>query len=191
MPYSANTFDDILRQHLAIINPNSILDVGAGAGKNGNLIRNSGYSGILDCLEPTESYVTEFNLSTIYNTIYPYSIENFVDHVPKFQYDLVIFGDVLEHVFRSKVIDYLDYFLYKSKWIIVIWPNNMSQDNWGNNPYEIHKSNFKIDDLTQKFDVNFYFKKFLSYNNNHSEYTDVYLNYAIIKGYLTPIHNSI
>lgn len=191
MPHSANSFDHILQEHVIKLNPNTILDVGAGSGKNGKLIRQTGYDKSLECLEPTPQYVTEFNLPSIYNKVHPYNISQFVDTVYKFQYDLVVFGDVLEHLFRSQVIDYLDYFLYKSKWIIVIWPSNMPQDDYGNNPYEIHKSNFTLNDLSEKFDVQYYLKNFVYYNYNDPNLSDAYLNYAVIKGYLTPINQSI
>lgn len=191
MPHSANSFDHILQDHVVNLKPNSILDIGAGSGKNGKLIKQTGYTGKLDCLEPTAKYISEFNLTDIYNTVYPYNISKFVDEVYKFEYDLVVCGDVLEHLFRSQVIDYIDYFLYKCKWMIVIWPNNMPQDDYGNNPYEIHKSNFTINDLTQKFEVNYYLKNFAYYNWGDSNLSDAYLNYTVIKGYLTPKNVSL
>lgn len=191
MPYSSNAFDNLLKEHITKLNPQTILDVGAGAGKNGKLVRDTGYTHTLDCIEPTEGYITEYNLNTIYNTIYPTTLEDFISTKYKFQYDVVIFGDVLEHMFRSKVIDYLDYFLYKSKWIIIIWPNNMPQDDWGGNPYEIHKSNFKISDITEKFDVHFYLKNFAYYNHGNSTFSDAYMNYSVLRGYLTPTYESL
>ena len=191
MPHSATTFDSILQDHVRNIKPTSILDVGAGAGKNGKLIRNLGYTGNLECIEPTSSYITDFNLKSVYDTVHHTDLKTFIDTQYKFQYDLVIFGDVLEHLFRSTVIDYLDYFLYKSKWIIIIWPTNMPQNDVGNNKYEIHKSNFKINDLTEKFDVQFYLKNFLSYICNNSSFNAQCIHYTVLKGYTTPIHESL
>lgn len=190
MPHSAKTFDHILTEHIKKLNPNTILDVGAGSGKYGKLCKDIGFTNI-DCLEPTANYITDYNLQDIYKTIYPYNVLEFITHKHKFQYDVVIFGDVLEHLFRSQVIDILDYFLYKSKWIIVIWPNNMPQDDYGNNPYEIHKSNFTINDLSQHFNIQFYLQNFAYYNWNDSNLTDAYLNYSVIKGYLTARNQSI
>jgi SAM-dependent methyltransferase len=191
MPHSATTFDHILQDHVRNINPTSILDVGAGAGKNGRLIREMGYKGTLECLEPTKEYIQNYNLKNLYDVVHEANIDTFMDTQFKFQYDLVIFGDVLEHLFHSRVIDVLDYFLYKSKWIIIIWPTNMPQDDWGNNPYEIHKSNFKIADLAQKFDVQFYLKNFLSYLNNNSNHNAQCIHYTVLKGYTTTIHQSL
>jgi hypothetical protein len=67
----------------------------------------------------------------------------------------------------------------------------MPQDAYGNNPYEIHKSNFSLNDLTSRFDVQYYLKNFAYYNYNDPNLTDAFLNYAIIKGYLTPKKSSI
>lgn len=191
MPHSATNFDSILQDHVRNIKPTSILDVGAGAGKNGKLIRDLGYSGVLECIEPTGSYITDFNLENLYDTVHHADLTTFIDTQYKFQYDLVIFGDVLEHLFRSTVIDYLDYFLYRSKWIIMVWPINMPQYDYENNKYEIHKSNFKINDLTEKFDVQFYLKNFLSYQSDDSNHNAQCINYTVLKGYTTPINESL
>jgi trans-aconitate methyltransferase len=191
MPYSANSFDNILVDHINNLNPTSVIDIGTGSGKNGSLLRATGYKNKLEGIEPTESYRTEFKLDTIYDKIYPYNIKQFMDIEFSFKYDVAIFGDVLEHLFRSEAIDTLDYFLYKCNWIIVVWPNNMPQDAYGNNPYEIHKSNFSLNDLTSRFDVQYYLKNFAYYNYNDPTLTDAFLNYTIIKGYLTPRKASI
>lgn len=191
MPYSSIAFDNFLVDHIFRLKPSKILDVGVGSGKNGHLIRNSGYTGILDAIEPTQSYIKEFNLINTYNTIFPVSLQDFIKTEYKFKYDVAIFGDVLEHLFRSEVIDYLDYFLYKCKWVIICWPNNMAQDDYGGNPYEIHKCNFNINDLTQKFDVQYYVKNFCYYNDNDPNLSDAFLNYAVIKGHLTPRNETI
>jgi hypothetical protein len=67
----------------------------------------------------------------------------------------------------------------------------MAQDDYGGNSYEIHKSNFNINDLTQKFDVQYYVKNFCYYNDNNSNLSDAFLNYSVIKGYLTPRNETI
>ena len=143
MPHSSSAFDHILLDHIKQINPSTILDVGVGAGKYGSIIKNSGFAGQIDGIEPTESYRTEFDLDSKYSTIFPVTLQEFMTR-PAFNYDVAIFGDVLEHLYRSQAIDTIDYFLYKCNWLIVIWPNNMPQGAEGDNAYEIHKSNFTI-----------------------------------------------
>jgi SAM-dependent methyltransferase len=191
MPFSSIAFDQVLVDHVHRLAPGRVLDVGVGSGKHSQLIRDSGYQCVLDGIEPTESYLTEFDLLNKYNTIFPVSLQEFIRTQPRFQYDVVIFGDVLEHLFRSEALDYIDYFLYKCNWIIIAWPNNMAQDDYGGNAYEIHKSNFTINDLTQRFDVQYYIKQFAYYNDNNPHLSDAFLNYTVIKGYLTARHASV
>lgn len=191
MPHSLNSFDNILLEHIRHLKPSTILDVGVGSGKHGTLLRNSGYAGRLDGIEPTEQYRIEFDLSNRYNTVFPVTLQDFVNTTYKFNYDVALFGDVLEHLFRSEVIDYIDYFLYKCKWIIIVWPSNLPQHDEGNNPYEIHKSNFTLNDLTQKFDVQYYVKNFAYFDRGNPHLAEISLNYAVIRGYTTPRNASI
>ena len=62
MPFSSNTFDTVLKEHLFKINPSKILDVGAGAGKNFTLIKETCQNSIVEAIEPTESYIKQYNL---------------------------------------------------------------------------------------------------------------------------------
>jgi hypothetical protein len=101
------------------------------------------------------------------------------------RHDVVIFGDVLEHFFRSQAIDYLDYFLYRAQWVVAIWPSQMPQDAWEGNGYEIHKNNFSLVDLASKFDVQYYKKVFGWFHWNDSEMTHCWYNYAVMRGYVT------
>lgn len=39
MPFSSNTFDDVLVDHVTKLSPSKVLDVGSGAGKNGKIIK--------------------------------------------------------------------------------------------------------------------------------------------------------
>jgi glycosyltransferase involved in cell wall biosynthesis len=185
MPFSVGVFDEKLKEHIAKINPKTTLDVGSGAGKNVMLCRNVLPNSIIESIEPTMEYVEQYELNQKCDKVYNLSVQDYVNQHASNRYDLVIFGDVLEHFFRSEAIDYLDYFLYRSKWVIAVWPTNLPQDAWGENHFEIHKSNFKISELTAKFDVQYYEKKFGWYNWNNSEYSQCDFNYCVLKGYLT------
>jgi N-acetyl-gamma-glutamylphosphate reductase len=101
---------------------------------------------------------------------------------------MVIFGDVLEHFFRSEAMDYIDYFLYRSDWVLALWPTFMPQDDAMDNAYEIHKSNFNLIDLSTKFDIHHYEKKFAWYNNNDAHYQHAEYNYCLMKGSVTIRH---
>jgi len=190
MPYSSNTFDQILVDQVLGLNPKTVLDVGAGAGKNGLLLRNAGYRGKLDAIEPTQYYIDEFNLVNQYDKIYSQSLEEYVQKNPTNRYDVVIFGDVLEHLFRSAAMDYLDYILYRTRWVIVIWPTYLPQDDYGNNHYEVHKTNFDLRDIVQKFNVQ-YFVSHYGHDNPEPHSMGARFNYCVIKGHMVSQRENI
>jgi hypothetical protein len=81
--------------------PKTILDVGAGAGTYAMLLRDFGYQvDKLDCLEIFEPNVNQFGLKNLYHYIYPVDVREWED----FNYDLVIFGDVLEHMTKEEAL---------------------------------------------------------------------------------------
>jgi glycosyltransferase involved in cell wall biosynthesis len=185
VPFSDNVFDEKLKEHIVKINPRTTLDVGSGAGKIGTICKNILPNSIIESIESTTEYVEKYELNKKYDKVYNLTVQDYVNQHASNRYDLVIFGDILENFFRSEAMDYLDYFLYRSKWVIAVWPTNLPQDAWEGNHFEIHKSNFKISELTEKFDVYHYEKKFGWYNWNNSEYRKCDFNYCVLKGYLT------
>jgi len=185
MPFSTDIFNGLIENHIKKINPQSILDVGAGAGKYGKLIKSILPSANVEGIEPTLQYLVDYKLNDTYNKIHSTTIKDFANKNPRNRYNIVIFGDVLEHFFRSEAIDYIDYFLYRSDWVFVLWPTFMPQDDAMDNSYEIHKSNFNLIDLSTKFDIHHYEKKFGWFHWNDSEMTHCEHNYVMIKGYVT------
>lgn len=187
MPYSNDTFDWLLKGHIQALNPSSILDVGAGAGKLANIIQHPA----IDCIEPTEQYIRQFELEKKYRDVYMMDIDKYINLYPRNRHDFIYFGDVLEHCYLSEVINYLDFFSYRCKWMAVVWPTNALQDDWEGQKFEIHKSNFSISDLT-RFDVQLYWKRFLTVNTHNVEaYKPVEMHYCIIKGMLESRQTSL
>jgi hypothetical protein len=184
MPFSSSTFDEVLTEHLVKINPSSVLDVGAGAGKHGKMVRELCPKVRIGAIEPTKIYIDEYKLKEVYDELYEMDLMSYCDKQASDRHDVVIFGDVLEHFFRSQAIDYLDYFLYRAQWVVAIWPSQMPQDAWEGNGYEIHKNNFSLLDLASKFDVQYYKKVFGWFHWNDSEMTHCWYNYAVMRGYV-------
>lgn len=189
MPWSSNTFEDIFAQHLALLRPNTVLDVGAGAGKYGKIIKEILPEATVSAIEPTEQYINEYRLQDIYSKVYMQNVHQFIENHSKERHDLVVFGDVLEHFFRSQVIDILDYFLYRNKWVLIIWPTHLPQDDALDNNYEIHRSNFNLNDLTGKFNVYYYLKNFGHYHIESCHPSE--FNYCLIKGHMLGFHESL
>lgn len=79
----------------------TVLDVGAGAGYYGSAIRKACPSvTVLDAVEVFPYYRERYSLDELYDTV---TIAD-VRHIMEFPYDLVILGDVIEHLPRADAI---------------------------------------------------------------------------------------
>jgi len=94
-----------------------ILDVGPGRGIYNNLLKEKGYYDF-DAVEMYRPYIEKFNLSKIYSNVFNENIINF-----KYDYyDLIIFGDVLEHLKVKDAKRVISFAQNHSKLIIVSVP---------------------------------------------------------------------
>jgi hypothetical protein len=201
MPFSSNTFDNVLVNHVNRLNPERILDIGAGAGKNGRLIRErcSCKPKELHAIEPTRSYIDVHNLEATYDKVFCDDAISWIRNSSDNKYDLVIITDVLEHLFKSEAIDVIDSMLYRTSWLIAVWPTNLPQDSSVsigedyriNNPYEIHKCNLKISELAASFELQNYIRQFGWYNWNDSTRAMVDFHYAVFSGILKRNNESL
>lgn len=116
-----------------------ILDVGAGNGLYGLMFKDIAER--IDAVEAYAPHIDAFKLSKIYDNIYNVDICDF--NLP-IEYDLIIFGDVLEHIETSKAQKLLKKLSHISQIIIAV-PYLYKQDALYGNQYEIHKQ----DDLTK------------------------------------------
>ena len=172
MPWSVGLFNSVLETHISKIAPREILDVGCGAGIYSALFNRVAPDAILEAVEPTESYWTEYDLASKYNILHKMSIQEFTKTDTKV-YDLIVCFDILEHLYLSEAIDILECLSYCSRNIIFAWPTNVPQGNYEGNPYEKHKSNMTLADLT-RFNITYYQKTPLEQNCTY--------HYAHIKG---------
>lgn len=176
MPGSVGLFNQLLENHISKIAPNYILDVGCGSGSYSDMFKRVAPDAILEAVEPTEKYWSEYNLHNKYHTLHKMEIQEFTKQDNKI-YDVIVCFDILEHLYLSEAIDTLECLTYCSRDIIIAWPTNVNQGNHEGNPYEKHKSNMKLSDLT-RFDITFYQKVPLdNFDNDIMMY-----HYAHIKG---------
>jgi hypothetical protein len=146
--FKNETIDYIVKKY----NKNSkILDIGAGIGTYSDLLRPKGFINI-DCVEVFEQYVIDYKLKEKYNNVFIGDITklniNFND------YDLIIFGDVLEHIELSSAKNLLNKLLNQN--LIVTIPFESEQGEHFGNSYEIHlQSDLTLENFFDRFE-NFY-----------------------------------
>jgi 2-polyprenyl-3-methyl-5-hydroxy-6-metoxy-1,4-benzoquinol methylase len=110
-----------------------ILDVGPGEGIWARLLALQNYHNI-DCVEIWGPYVEEFGLNYLYNTVLIADVR-YVRLTEK--YELIILGDVLEHLTPVDGRAVLDYLKQHSKLILISVPWQYEQGGT-QNPFERH-----------------------------------------------------
>jgi glycosyltransferase involved in cell wall biosynthesis len=135
MPNSYSYFKSDIKQWFIDNIPTSerILDVGPGQGTYSELLRNLGYR--MDAVEVWAPYVEQFELKKKYDNVYIADIREFNLQ----DYDFIILGDVLEHLYTEDAQRLIDNMLFLKKKCLVAIPYMMSQDGeeYGNE-YETH-----------------------------------------------------
>lgn len=110
-----------------------ILDVGSGEGTYYNLL--SDYFKEIDGVEVFKPNIMNFNLKNKYHRIYNIDIKDF-----KYEkYDIIIFGDIIEHLEIKEAQEVLKYAYDRCKEMIVAVPYELEQGIEEDNIYEIHK----------------------------------------------------
>lgn len=137
MDKHATSFDyfksDIKRWIYNKFDENSkILDVGAGCGTYYDLLKDK-YKNI-DAVEIYFPNIIDYNLKNKYINVYNCDIINFKYNY----YDLIIFGDIIEHLSLSDAKDVLNYAFNKCKNLIVAVPYNFPTMIIDENKYENH-----------------------------------------------------
>ncbi len=139
MPESYPNFKKEIKEYVINNFPidSTILDVGPGIGTYATLLHE--YTNI-DCVEIFQPYIDRYNLSKVYRKTYNANIVDFeYEH-----YDLIIFGDILEHLSVPDAQKVLKYAYSRCNDIIVSVPYRYKQGIHEDNIYEIHLQ----DDLT-------------------------------------------
>lgn len=140
------------------LNPQSILDVGAGFGKFGVLCREYlelwdgryqyTFKRKIDCVEAFGEYITPLH-KFIYDKIYVADIAKLINEL-HYTYDLVLLIDVLEHFEKQQGTDLLNKLLDKNKGVLVSTPKEFFAQGPGfGNDYEIHKSHWSTQELEE------------------------------------------
>ena len=126
--------------HVTLPKGSTALDVGACDGEYFNLL---GDWLEMDACEVFAPNITKYNLSEKYRKVYLSDIKDFKYGM----YDLVIFGDVIEHMTVEAAQSVLEYAKQHSKMVIVAVPYRYKQDALYGNPFERHIQDNLTEDL--------------------------------------------
>ena len=140
MPYSKDVFDVDIAKIVCALAPESALDIGAGAGKNGRILREQAPDAHSTAVEIEIDYVKKFELDKLYSKVLIENAENLIDKMIEDSFDIVIFGDSIEHMRKSVGIDLLNFFIYRSKLIVVCYPERFLQNSHEGYKHEAHIS---------------------------------------------------
>ncbi len=147
MPYSCEAFDEDVGEILALLQPRSCLDVGAGAGKYGQFLRKICPATVSVAVEIEADYVARFGLTGIYNEVWNMDAQALFEKSTEQAYDLVIFGDSIEHLRKSLGVDLLHLFYYRARMILILYPVDYIQNSVDGYASEAHVSAWDASDF--------------------------------------------
>lgn len=122
----------------------TILDVGAGQGTYYDLLHD--YFSIIDAVEVFRNNIRRYKLHTKYRKVYAMNIKDFIYR----DYDIVIFGDIIEHLTVEDAKNVLKYAYNHCKEMIVAVPYQLKQDEVDGNKYEKHIQDDLTDDIVKE-----------------------------------------
>lgn len=149
MPGSVDVFDRMVWDVFREIGPGTVLDVGAGYGKYSRIVRAAIPGAHLTAIEVHRPYIEKFQLSAIYDEVWEMNVVELLERRVACNFEVTILGDVLEHLRRSDGLDMLDYFFYRSGYVIVVYPEEWVQEECFENPLEAHVSYWTPEDFAR------------------------------------------
>ena len=118
------------------VKPQTVLDVGAGEGTYSLLFRKHGFvPRLLNAIEVWQPYIKEYQLLNKYKNVFNVDVREWED----WDYDLVILGDILEHMTKDEALDLWSKISKQARYAIISIPIiDFPQGHEHDNPYEEH-----------------------------------------------------
>jgi predicted TPR repeat methyltransferase len=147
MPYSSAEGKAAALAWYEEIRPRAVVDIGAGAGTYAHAVRaHSAWKGRWTAIEAWEPYVEQFGLNGLYDGV----VVADVCRLPAsfYRVDLVIAGDVLEHMPRADAVRLLDRVrMYAGHLIVSVPVLHLDQGAVYGNPYETHVDHWTAEEM--------------------------------------------
>lgn len=123
----------------------TVLDVGCGQGDYYEMLKD--HFKRIDAVEIWEPYIHEYKLKEKYSNLFHVNIMDF-----EFEYyDVIIMGDILEHLSREDAVTLLNRISNKCKQLLVVVPYYLPQETVFGNVYERHLQPDVDDEIMEKY----------------------------------------
>lgn len=151
MPWSADEGKLYARAQLLRLGPKTVLDVGAGAGTYGKMVRSALSVDVLDAVEIHPPYIDRFNLTEIYDHVCVEDIKDFAARLT-WTYDMIIMGDVVEHLEIDDAIPIVNRLKQFCRYMlvslpIVVWEQGAEEGN----EHEAHLHHWTHEEFKEHF----------------------------------------
>ena len=134
-------------ERVAELSPDTMLDVGAGAGTYADLLRP--YVRHIEAVEIFRPYLTRFRLHAKYEQVHVGDVRTW--QWPR-RYGLVVCGDVLEHMAEDEAVDVHRQALDHADAVLVVLPIvHWPQDGRDGNQHEAHVSDWDHEKASAAF----------------------------------------
>jgi SAM-dependent methyltransferase len=134
MPYSSESGKQHIKNILARVKKDRVLDIGVGSGTYAKLLPGSEITGV----EVWEPYVEKFGLKDLYKELIIEDARK-VDYESLGHFDVAIAGDVLEHMTEDEAKELVEKLRSIADTVIISLPiGHYPQDEYEGNPYEKH-----------------------------------------------------
>lgn len=135
MPRSDTSNRHWVAEKINSIYPETALDVGPGEGAYGRLLKQHSPLTVRHAVEIWAPYVEKYKLVNVYDKVFICDARIFYNY----KYDLVIFGDILEHMSKSDALLLWSTVQNSAKTAIISMPIiHYPQGEEEGNPYEEH-----------------------------------------------------
>lgn len=158
MPHSAGENKEFVRTFLEKIKPYTIVDIGAGAMMYGHLIRET-IDAHITAIEIWKPYIDFYPYDRVYDNVINSDARNYNDY----NVDLVIAGDVMEHMSEADMCALALKIRAQAKWLLISVPIiHYPQGHIENNPFEEHiQEDLNYDELKRILGPPDLYKNFL------------------------------
>ena len=140
MPYSDGAFDDLVRSLLKQEDIKRVLDVGCGDGKYGKILKQIHTNTSIIGVEIEADYIERFSLKDIYDDVWCMPADNLIEKTVNDVWDFILISHCIEHMRKSQGIDLLNFLVYRTKYLMVIYPEKYLQNTWHGYQHEAHIS---------------------------------------------------